>query len=339
MRSSLSFCALVALVTISSACSNGTDVDPAAHCPVRAPVECATDVGGMLPARLDGATSLSGVGAFDGSRCGNRGGEAIDDVGFEWTAPHAGRFRISTEGSAFDTILSVREGCGGREITCNDDGGAMGTVHSVVSMDLEDCQTITIVIDGFDGSAAGDYRLSIDAVEASCSDGTDDDHDGLADCDDPDCAGPRCDVPGDWPPDWVDLEEGVIEAVNRVRAEGATCGGMPMPPVGPLERDELLELAARGHSQDMLDQDYFDHTGLDGRSPFDRIADAGFTGPGPLGENIAAGYRTVEEVMNGWMNSPGHCTNIMNGAYRTIGVGYAENAGGNRWTQNFAGGH
>lgn len=312
--------------------------DSAAHCGPPEPVECAVDVAGPLPVSLEGATSTARAGAFGGSRCGNGGGDAVDDAAFRFIAPHAGRYRISTEGSAFDTTLSIREGCTGREIVCNDDA-APRMLFSRVSIDLEACQAITIVVDGFDASQAGAFVLHIDAVEASCTDGIDDDADGAADCADADCAGPRCDLPGQWPAAWAELERGVLDAVNRVRAAGAVCGGETMPPVPPLERDELLELAARLHSQDMADNDYLDHTSRDGRSVADRIAATGFTGPGPIGENIALGYETVEAVMDGWMSSPGHCRNIMNAAYRTIGVGYAEGAGGRRWTQNFAGGH
>jgi uncharacterized protein YkwD len=128
----------------------------------------------------------------------------------------------------------------------------------------------------------------------------------------------------------------VLEEVNRVRAAGAVCGGEPMPPVPPLERDVLLEHAARLHSLDMAEQGYFSHESLDGRRPADRIAAAGFMGT-VVGENIAMGYRTVSEVMAGWLSSPGHCRNIMDPDFQFLGVGYAEGADGTRWTQNFGG--
>lgn len=317
----------------------GCASDPASHCPAREAITCATDVGGTVPALHEGTTSLDRDGTFTGSACGNGGGETIDDAGFRFTAPHAGRYRVTTEGSSFDTILSVREeSCTGRERTCIDDAGR-GMTFSRLDLDLDDCETVVLIVDGFDGSAVGRYRLAISAVEASCTDGVDDDRDGPADCDDPDCAGPRCDVPGDWPAAWVAFENGVLDEVNRVRAEGAECDGMPMPPVPALEHDDLLQLAARGHSQDMTDQRYFDHTSLDGRTFDQRIAATGFAGAGPIGENIAAGYDSVDAVIAGWMSSPGHCLNIMSGSFRTIGVGFADGADGPRWTQNFAGGH
>jgi uncharacterized protein YkwD len=54
------------------------------------------------------------------------------------------------------------------------------------------------------------------------------------------------------------------------------------------------------------------------------------------GENIAYGQRTPAEVMNDWMNSPGHRSNIMNPTYTEIGVGLAKNSSGVcYWTQQF----
>lgn len=312
--------------------------DPAAHCPARDEVECALDVGGALPATLEG-TTIGAEDGYSGSRCGLGGGVAVEDAAFRWTAPFAGHFRFSTEGSSIDTILSVRQGsCAGREITCNDDVEE-GATHSALTLELSDCETVTLVVDGADATAVGDFALRITASEGLCSDGADDDRDGLIDCEDDDCAGPRCTIDsGDWPPAWATLEAGVLEAVNRVRSEGATCDGVPQAPVPPLARDVLLEHAARLHSLDMAEQRYFSHDSLDGRTAADRVADAGYEGS-TVGENIAWGQGSVDEVMNGWMNSPGHCLNIMSPRYRVLGVGYAEVEGGDgpRWTQDFGG--
>lgn len=333
---------LVILALFVGACTPSPGPDPAAHCPARDEVDCAIDLGGYLPASASGTT----VGAedyYDGSRCGLGGGLAIEDAAFRWTAPRAGHYRFSTEGSSFDTIVSVRRGsCAGREMACNDDA-TEGSGWSAVDLDLGECETVTVVIDGYDAEGVGAFALAITASEAVCEDGVDDDVDGLIDCDDPDCAGPRCEIiGGDWPEPWAALERGVLDAVNQVRAEGVSCDGVPQPPAPALERDVFLEQSARLHSLDMAEQRYLSHDSLDGRTVGDRVADAGFTGPGPIGENIAQGYATVEEVMAGWLSSPGHCLNIMNPSYHVMGVGYAEVAGasdGPRWTQNFGGGH
>lgn len=61
-----------------------------------------------------------------------------------------------------------------------------------------------------------------------------------------------------------------------------------------------------------------------------------------MGENIAAGYRTPEEVVAGWMDSPGHRANILNPNFEELGVGYFYLANdpktyGNYWVQIFRG--
>ena len=56
------------------------------------------------------------------------------------------------------------------------------------------------------------------------------------------------------------------------------------------------------------------------------------------GENIAAGQTTPQEVVDGWMQSPGHCSNIMSPSFTEIGVGYVLAPQGqlpHYWTQTF----
>lgn len=121
------------------------------------------------------------------------------------------------------------------------------------------------------------------------------------------------------------LEDEVTALTNAERA-AAGCG--------ELRTDERLRTAARGHSRDMADNDYFSHTGLDGSSPTDRAQAAGYDGG--VAENIAVGYRTPADVMRGWMNSDGHRNNLLNCSHRVIGVGLAYDSGGRAyWTQNF----
>ena len=140
-------------------------------------------------------------------------------------------------------------------------------------------------------------------------------------------------------PSATAFENEVLTIVNQRRAAGATCGGTAYPPVAALAMNANLRLAAQGHSQDMATNNYFSHTSLDGRTYVDRIRAAGYTGSF-LAENIAAGYGSPASVVNGLMGSTGHCQNIMNGSYRSIGVGYAFRAGsqyGSYWTQTFGG--
>ena len=100
----------------------------------------------------------------------------------------------------------------------------------------------------------------------------------------------------------------------------------------PVTVDAKLTKAAQDHSQDMADHTNMSHTGSDGSSMSDRLARVGYRFS-TAGENVAAGYGTPESVMDGWMNSPGHKANILNCAFKEIGIGLA--GPGNYWTQNF----
>ena len=78
----------------------------------------------------------------------------------------------------------------------------------------------------------------------------------------------------------------------------------------------------------------FDHTRPDGTTCFTALDDAGIR-YSTAGENIAVGYSTPEQVVNGWMNSEGHRANILNASFTTIGVGY--DSTGRYWVQLFVG--
>jgi uncharacterized protein YkwD len=146
-----------------------------------------------------------------------------------------------------------------------------------------------------------------------------------------------CSVVEGWDSEWSSYEDQVLELVNQNRAAGANCGGQQFDAAGPLTMNAALRCAARYHSRDMGLNDYFDHTSLTGTSFSDRAGSAEYDAS-PIGENIAAGYPTPADVVAGWMESPGHCMNIMNPDANEIGVGYSEAdmaQYGNYWTQVF----
>ncbi|WP_318210477.1 CAP domain-containing protein [Streptomyces sp. SJL17-1] len=116
----------------------------------------------------------------------------------------------------------------------------------------------------------------------------------------------------------------VIALVNAERAK-AGCG--------PLSANATLTEAAQGHSDDMAARDFFDHTNPDGAGPGERVTAAGYPWS-TYGENIAMGQSTPEQVMEAWMNSPGHRANILNCDFKEIGVGI-HSQGGPYWTQVF----
>lgn len=157
--------------------------------------------------------------------------------------------------------------------------------------------------------------------------------DGMASPEGTTCSGDFC----EWPADWVEMEREVLAQVNEVRRAGATCAGVLYPAVGELVWNENLAQAARAHSMDMGEQGYFSHDSLDGRSPWERMREAAFHGS-PVAENIAAGSGTAAAVVQNWMNSPGHCRNILSNRATALGVGYAyvpASPYGHYWTQAF----
>jgi uncharacterized protein YkwD len=105
---------------------------------------------------------------------------------------------------------------------------------------------------------------------------------------------------------------------------------------GALRADARLAVSARKHSADMVTKAFFSHTGSDGSDFVAREIGAGYPASGPSAENIAWGYRTPQEVVTGWMNSPGHRANILNCSSIAVGVGMIRAADGSPyWTQDF----
>ena len=117
----------------------------------------------------------------------------------------------------------------------------------------------------------------------------------------------------------------VVRLINEIRAQYG---------LGELKVNTELSRVARIKSQDMHDKGYFSHTSPTYGSPFDMMKQFGIKYR-TAGENIAMGYRSPQSVVNGWMNSPGHRANILNGSFKEIGMGYVES--GNYWTQMFIG--
>jgi uncharacterized protein YkwD len=97
--------------------------------------------------------------------------------------------------------------------------------------------------------------------------------------------------------------------------------------------------AALAHSREMAKNNLLDHRGRDGSTPALRVERAGYGAHRIVGENIAAGAMTAAEVTEGWLDSPAHCENIMDGRFTQIGIAYAASPStdaGMYWTQDFA---
>jgi uncharacterized protein YkwD len=119
----------------------------------------------------------------------------------------------------------------------------------------------------------------------------------------------------------------IIAAVNEARINGAPCsiGNLPK-----LEWNKNLAKAALSHSLDMAENNNFSHTGTDGSQFTDRIRETDFRGR-PIGENIGAGYKTVEAAVEGWKNSLGHCRNLMNPSATCFGYAMVKDPS-SKWT-------
>jgi uncharacterized protein YkwD len=126
-----------------------------------------------------------------------------------------------------------------------------------------------------------------------------------------------------------------LQLVNEVRARGARCGERSFGPAPPVKLSGTLAGVALGHADDMARHNYFEHEDLAGRSPADRVRAVGYQEK-LVGENIAYGPKSADEVVQGWLDSPGHCENIMDPRFAEMGIAYAQGKSARRglfWVQ------
>ena len=128
----------------------------------------------------------------------------------------------------------------------------------------------------------------------------------------------------------VDKEK-VLKLVNEYRSKSRYCGDFFQEAAKPLAWNNKLERTARLHSIDMYRNNYFSHVSRDG-TPFSvRIRRQSYN-YGSCAENIGLGYESEEAVMEGWINSAGHCSNILRSYYTEVAVARA----GNYWVMVLA---
>ncbi|HOK82531.1 MAG: SafA/ExsA family spore coat assembly protein [Clostridiales bacterium] len=122
------------------------------------------------------------------------------------------------------------------------------------------------------------------------------------------------------------IEDEIVRLVNIERSKNG---------LAPLTSNWQAARCARIKSQEMIDKNYFSHTSPTYGSPFKMMESFGLRFSAAA-ENIAYGQRTAQEVMNSWMNSPGHRANILSKSYTQIGVGVAKKSNGTLYfTQMF----
>lgn len=129
-----------------------------------------------------------------------------------------------------------------------------------------------------------------------------------------------------------DQKQTLLDLINQYRVSNGK---------NPLKISPSLSIAAQAHSEDMANHNYFSHNSIDGRTPWDRMRQTGYTYNTWLGENIAAGYSTAQGVFEAWKTSPyGHNEVMLFDEFKVIGIGLAYNAFSDYkyyWTADFGG--
>lgn len=135
------------------------------------------------------------------------------------------------------------------------------------------------------------------------------------------------------PPETSGGEEDLWESLlNGVRAQARVCGAERFSAAPPLRWEPRLGAAAREHSRDMAAAGRLSHSSRDGRTPWDRIAATGYEFSN-VAENVAGGQPDPQAAVASWVQSPGHCANIMNPDLRDFGAGGEPGATGTiYWT-------
>jgi uncharacterized protein YkwD len=135
--------------------------------------------------------------------------------------------------------------------------------------------------------------------------------------------------------DTESIRAEVLRHVNDARARKRRCGTRSFPPAPPLRLDALLNRAAATHAGNMAKHRKLQHEGFDGSTPGERARAAGYAWRA-VGENIAAGPTTAKSVVRLWLDSPGHCANLMSADYTEMGIAFAvdrQQASGVYWAQ------
>jgi uncharacterized protein YkwD len=235
--------------------------------------------------------------------------------------------------SADETCTNCPSDCGPCQPVCGDATCEASESCESCAADCGPCVSCG------DGSCNGGETCASCAADCGpcgpeCGDGTCDPGETQENCAS-DCGSPSgCAGAGDATTTLDAEEQAFVGLLNQYRAQNN---------LGPVTACTSLNRAAQGHSEDMRDQNYFDHTGLNGSSPWGRSCDACYElGCGPstaMAENIAAGNSGAQATFNQWKNSPGHNANMLGGSFTVVGIGRATGGGqyGVYWTNVFGG--
>lgn len=132
-------------------------------------------------------------------------------------------------------------------------------------------------------------------------------------------------------------ENTVIQLVNQARSQSRICGDQRFSSTNPLSKNSKLSSAASSHSQSQASRQIMTHSGSNRSTATlgKRATMAGYQWRN-LAENVARGQTSPQAVVQSWLNSPGHCKNIMQPYFKDVGVGAVQgNDGKIYWTMVF----
>lgn len=131
----------------------------------------------------------------------------------------------------------------------------------------------------------------------------------------------------------------LFAGINDARRSDRRCGVLKRMDAAPaMRRSAALDEAARAHARDIAARGALGHEGADGSTAADRVSRAGYSWS-TVGENVAAGQTEAADVVDTWIDSPGHCRNLMEPRFTDTGVGVAVNEDDDRviyWVQVYA---
>ncbi len=107
--------------------------------------------------------------------------------------------------------------------------------------------------------------------------------------------------------------------LDQLRAQGQRCGGRWLPAAGPLQWSDALQRSAQTYAQELARRDLISHQGERSAGLRERLHAAGYRLIS-AGENLAAGPLDLDEALDHWLASPGHCENLMAPQFQDLGL-------------------
>lgn len=122
----------------------------------------------------------------------------------------------------------------------------------------------------------------------------------------------------------------MVDAINKIRMNGAVCGGRQFPAVEAITWDTLLVASASIQAHRMHKYNFFSHVDNHGEDVTHKMDRVGYNWQ-VAGENLGEGQRNFDQVLEDWMDSPPHCELIMDERMKEMGIYRKERF----WVQHF----